>query len=158
MQGKSKYELPDVSGLDGWRHADRRGRRSASDCRPRDGDCVGSSPHRFCPDPSCEVVYFDTEGGCYRQSDIRVPVWQKQPFGHRMVCYCFGESEDSIRAEFTTTGHSHAVERVRGHIAAGRCACEVRNPRGVCCLADLTAATKRIETVFRPECVAVAEA
>ncbi len=119
---------------------------------------VGSSAHRFCPEPSCEVVYFDADGACYRKGDVRVPVWQKEPFGHRMVCYCFGESEDSIRAEMTTTGQSHAVERVRGHITAGRCACELRNPRGVCCLGDLTAATKRIETALRSECVAVAEA
>lgn len=118
---------------------------------------VGSSPHRFCPDPSCEVVYFDVEGACYRTSDIRVPVWQKEPFGHRTVCYCFGESEDSIRAEIAATGQSYAVERVRGHIAAGRCACEVRNPRGACCLGDLTAAAKRVETSVRSEAVAVAE-
>ena len=41
---------------------------------------VGRSSHRFCPEPSCDVVYFDAEGACYRKTDIRVPVWQKEPF------------------------------------------------------------------------------
>jgi hypothetical protein len=103
------------------------------------------SDHRFCPDPRCDVVYFDALGGCFRRGDIRVPVWQKEPFGARLVCYCFGETEVTIRREIETDGASDAVERVRGHIAAKRCACEVRNPRGACCLGDVIAAVTRVE-------------
>jgi len=105
--------------------------------------------HRFCPDPSCGVVYFDAEGATYGKDDLRVPVWQKEPFGDRTVCYCFGVSEESIRAEIQTTGRSEATERVRAHIAAGRCACEVRNPRGACCLGDVAAAVTRVEVELR---------
>lgn len=112
---------------------------------------VGTSPHRFCPEPSCDVVYFDAAGACYRTTDIRVPVWQKKPFGQRMVCYCFGECEDQIRAEITTTGFSRAVDRVREHITHGRCACEVRNPRGACCLGDVAAAVKRVTSALSTE-------
>jgi hypothetical protein len=63
----------------------------------------------------------------------------------RLVCHCFEESEASIRAEVEASGRSAAVERVRAHIAAGRCACTVRNPRGVCCLGELAAAVRRVE-------------
>ncbi len=105
---------------------------------------VSSSTHWFCADPSCDVVYFDAESSPYLKQDVRVPVWQKEAFGDRMVCYCFGESEGSIRADIEMTGHSEATERIRAHIAAGRCACEVRNPRGVCCLGDVTDAVKRV--------------
>lgn len=105
---------------------------------------VASSEHRFCSDPDCEVVYFDDAGNHYTTADVRVPVWQKAPFGARMVCYCFGENEADIRAEIEQAGHSGAVARVRRHIEADRCACEIRNPRGVCCLGDLTAAVKRV--------------
>jgi len=101
--------------------------------------------HRFCPDPSCDVVYFNALGDCYRQRDVRIPVWQKEPFGARLVCYCFGETEATIYDEIEMTGRSRAVERVREHIAAKRCACEVRNPRGACCLGDLIAAVRRAE-------------
>jgi hypothetical protein len=101
--------------------------------------------HRFCPDPVCDVVYFNALGDCYRRQDLRVPVWQKEPFGARLVCYCFGETEGTIREEIETAEASRAVERVREHIAAKRCACDVRNPRGACCLGDLMAAVTRVE-------------
>ncbi len=107
-----------------------------------------SSEYRFCPDPNCDVVYFDGTGSLFATQDLRVAVWQKLPFGARPVCYCFGESEASIRAEIEASGRSSAVERIREHIAAGRCACEVRNPRGVCCLGDVTAALKRVESAL----------
>ena len=118
---------------------------------------VGLFPYRFCADASCDVVYFDLAGACYRTGDVRVPVWQKEPFGKRTVCYCFGESEASICAEIAAAGQSDAVERVRAHIAAGRCACEIRNPRGACCLGDLSAAVKRVETAMGSEFPVLAE-
>ena len=105
---------------------------------------IVTSSYRFCPEPACDVVYFDETGHTYVKTDVRVPVWQKEPFGERMICYCFGENETDIRREFETTGGSDAVERVRKHIEAGRCACEVRNPRGVCCLGDIGAAVARV--------------
>ncbi len=49
---------------------------------------------------------------------------EKLPFGSRPVCYCFGESEASIRAEVEANRRSLGVERIREHIPAGRCACE----------------------------------
>lgn len=110
---------------------------------------VSHTAHWFCPDPSCDVVYFDAEGASYVQREIRVAVWQKEPFGDRTVCYCFGESEQRMRAEVLKTGRSEAIDRVRAHIAAGRCACEVRNPRGACCLGDVAAAVGRVEMALR---------
>lgn len=110
---------------------------------------INNSAYRFCPEPSCEVVYFDTGGAAYMKHELRVPVWQKEPFGDRTVCYCFGVSEESIRAEIQTKGRSEATERVRAHIAAGRCACQVRNPRGACCLGDVAAAVKRVDTALQ---------
>lgn len=105
--------------------------------------------HCFCLNPSCDVVYFEPDGAVYRTSDLRVPVSQKKPFGSRMICYCFGESEATIREEIEATGRSDAVKRVRAHVAAGRCACEVRNPRGTCCLGDVTMAVQRVQQLIR---------
>lgn len=103
---------------------------------------------RFCPDAGCDVVYFDSGSTRFGTADVRVGVWQKLPFGTRQICYCFGESEASIWAEMEATGQSSAVERIREHIAAGRCACDIRNPRGACCLGDVTAAVTRIEAAI----------
>jgi CopZ-like zinc binding protein len=98
----------------------------------------------FCATPACGTVYFSADQG-YRTADIGVSVWQKEPFGERVVCYCFGENEADMRGEIESSGASEAVARVREHIAAKRCACEIRNPRGVCCLADVIAAVKRVD-------------
>jgi hypothetical protein len=100
--------------------------------------------YRLCPDPGCSVVYFGDSGDTFVTTDVRVPVWQKEPAGERMVCYCFGENEADIRAEIAHDGRSAAAERVTAHIKAGRCACEIRNPRGACCLGDVAAAVKRV--------------
>ena len=86
------------------------------------------------------IVARVADGDRFTTADVRVPVWQKLPFGDRPICYCFGESEASIRSELECAGTSTAIERVRDHISAERCACEVRNPRGTCCLGDLITA------------------
>lgn len=107
---------------------------------------LAAGEYRFCPGSGCDVVYFSLDGPHFTTADVRVAVWQKLPFGARQVCYCFGESESSIRVEIEATGASSAVARIREHIAADRCACDVRNPRGACCLGDLIAAVDRVTT------------
>jgi hypothetical protein len=106
---------------------------------------ISTLQHHFCANPACEVVYFDEAGVVYRKDDIRVAVWQKEPGGRRMICYCFDENEADLLAEFEQAGTTAATSRVRAHIAAGRCACEVRNPSGGCCLGDVLAAVARIK-------------
>ena len=100
---------------------------------------------RFCPDPLCDIVYASDTGQIFRVGDVRVPVWQKLPAGERVLCYCFGENERDIQTEIAVHGSTAVISRVRGHIAERRCACDVRNPRGACCLAELTAAVKRLQ-------------
>ena len=108
------------------------------------------SDYRFCGDARCDVVYFNAAGSCFSTGDLRVPVWQKLPAGDRLLCYCFGESEATIRAEIEMTGRSTAADRIRHHIGAGRCTCETRNPKGRCCLGDVIAALKRAEPAAIP--------
>ena len=101
--------------------------------------------YRFCASRTCDVVYFGDKGDLFDTNEVRVPVWHKQTTGARLLCYCFGETEPVIRAELLEHGHSSVTQRIREHIAAQRCACELRNPRGACCLGDVIAAVKRIE-------------
>jgi hypothetical protein len=93
---------------------------------------VSRRPHFFCTDPRCAVVYFDEAGSQYQVDELRVPVWSKQPPGDRTCCYCFGESETSIRADRASV----VTARIRAHVVAGRCACDTRNPSGHCCLGE----------------------
>ena len=108
---------------------------------------LNASTFYFCSDPLCPTVYFGVDGQRFATSDVRVPIWQKEPVGSRVVCYCFGENERDIQREVMRDGSSRAVTRVREHIAARRCACEVRNPRGSCCLGDVTAAVARAQSM-----------
>ena len=101
--------------------------------------------YRFCANPACGTVYFGDAGDQFGIKDIRVPVWQKEPNDARLLCYCFGETEPDIRRELLEHGRTEVVTRIREHIAAQRCACDLRNPRGACCLGDVMAAVKRIE-------------
>ena len=112
----------------------------------RDSSLPGLRPatYYFCPEPACEVVYFSREGELYSKADVRTPVWQKEPIGDRLLCYCFGENEQTIALEIEETGTSLALGRVAEHVRLGRCACDFQNPRGVCCLADLKAAIVRL--------------
>lgn len=99
---------------------------------------------RFCANPACDTVYFSDVGQLFRTSDLRVAVWQKERPGARTICYCFGENEAEMQQEIDEHGSTSAVARVRRHISDRRCACDVRNPRGVCCLGDLAAASRRL--------------
>jgi hypothetical protein len=101
--------------------------------------------YRFCSDPACAVVYFGDAGDHFDTNDLRVPIWHKEPEGARLLCYCFGETESVIRSELVEHERTGVVDRIREHIAAQRCACDLRNPRGACCLGDVIAAVKRIE-------------
>jgi hypothetical protein len=103
-----------------------------------------SSDLQFCANPTCDAVYFADGHPSFGTTDIGVPVWQKQAPGARLLCYCFGENETDMQRELDVHGRTSAVLRVRQRVADRECACEVRNPRGVCCLGDLAAAVKRL--------------
>jgi hypothetical protein len=105
---------------------------------------VRQTHYRFCSNPTCSTVYFGDAGDRFGTQNLRVPVWHKEPAGERLLCYCFGENERDVCAELMESGRTAVVERIRAHIAAQRCACEIRNPRGACCLGDVIAAVQRI--------------
>jgi len=102
---------------------------------------LSAPAHLFCPTAACPVVYFG-EGEAFDREEVAVPVFQKEPAGDRTVCYCFAISEADLRREIAETGRSAAAERIAAHVKAGRCACEVKNPQGSCCLGNVAAVVK----------------
>lgn len=105
--------------------------------------------YRFCGEPECPTVYYrlgDDGPRAFREPQLRERVHQKHPVdGDVPVCYCFRHTPDTIREEVLVTGQSTAVRRVTAGIQAGKCACEIRNPQGSCCLGNVRAAVRRIE-------------
>ena len=91
----------------------------------------------MCPNKACHVVYFDDSGQIYKTTDLKVPVFQKSDDEDCPVCYCFGWTRRRIKREIDETGTSTAIADISAHVKAGRCACEVNNPQGSCCLANV---------------------
>jgi len=99
----------------------------------------------FCDAPDCDVVYFpaNPQAPSFRRADLLVPVGVKERSDAALVCYCFGVTKGEIREEIQRTGKSTAPERIKAEVKADRCACELKNPSGKCCLGNVTRAIPR---------------
>lgn len=101
--------------------------------------------YRFCPGRDCDVVYFDrAANSVFRRSDIRVRVGQKETEDPIPLCYCFDVSVAELRRQIAADGNTNLPASVAAEVKAGRCACEVRNPQGSCCLGALATAVQRL--------------
>ena len=92
---------------------------------------------RFCKTPSCDVLYYGTDGIAFDKSAANVRVGQKEREDPIPICYCFGFSRADARAELQATGACTIEDRIRAEMTNARCACETKNPSGACCLGDV---------------------
>ena len=106
--------------------------------------------YRFCPEPSCDLVYFDREAGSIlRKQDLSVRVGSKEVKDPIPVCYCFGFTLADLRRDIVNRGRTEIPAWITAEIRAGHCACEVRNPEGICCLGGVARAITEIESGVR---------
>ena len=98
----------------------------------------------FCEAPGCDAVYFplDTQAPLFRREDLVVRVGAKEIEDPLLMCYCFGFTRQDICDEIRSTGKSTVAKRITAEVEAGRCACEMKNPSGKCCLGDVTRIVK----------------
>jgi copper chaperone CopZ len=99
----------------------------------------------YCPDPDCEVVYFDAEGSTLSKSALSVRVGAKESDPPRPICYCFGHSFEEIEAEVAATGTSKIPDNITEKCRQGLHDCERKNPQGSCCLGVVRAALKEAQ-------------
>ena len=105
-----------------------------------------SGSYSFCAARDCPVVYFEDKGSNqFTVDDLRVRVGIKVKDDPIPLCYCFGFEQSDIRDEIARTGSTTIPERVSKLIREGLCACDVRNPAGVCCLGEVNRAAKLLE-------------
>ncbi len=90
----------------------------------------------FCPRRQCETVYFDGAGHEIRKKQLRTKVWCKEAEVNAPVCYCFSFSAREIVEDARKQEVPRIPLEIRDKIRAGLCACEIKNPRGTCCLGD----------------------
>ena len=98
----------------------------------------------FCAAPGCDVVYFPLNPAApsFRRADLQVEVGVKKLDDPIPLCYCFGVTREDIRNEVRQSGKSSAAERITAEVKADKCACEVKNPSGKCCMGDVTRAIR----------------
>lgn len=97
---------------------------------------IKDQPFYFCSKPKCNVVYFGRTGNRYTLDELRSPIGQKQTELSRLICYCFDISEQVLLDDLDDNGASTIKEFVKAQTQAKRCACDIRNPSGRCCLVD----------------------
>jgi Zinc binding domain len=105
--------------------------------------------YSFCTARECPVVYFESQHGLvFTVDDLRLRVGVKVSGDPIPLCYCFGFDESHLRDEIVRTGKTTIPEQISRLIHEGLCACETRNPSGVCCLG---AVKKVAEQLTPPE-------
>lgn len=108
---------------------------------------VQNGEYLFCSNRDCPVVYFSTAGQpTFTTEHIRELVYQKEPDRDDVsICYCFKHTVGEIRAASPETRAS-ILEDINAGIAADQCACDLRNPQGSCCLGNVRARIKQLES------------
>ena len=140
-----------------WSHLPAGGRRGRSHCSRLNANSPGlnaTRPDHSASDGRRKVPTRDNSksvfppwhhSGGRHGSDVRIVV--QHTHSTSAIDEMRPDSDARHRAGqiCESVGHFTASsERVVAPFDARRCACEVRNPRGVCCLGDVAAAVKRI--------------
>jgi hypothetical protein len=109
--------------------------------------------YSFCAARDCAIAYFEDKGGHqFTVDDLRIRVGLKVNDDPIRLCYCFGFDESHIRDEISKTGKTTIPALVSNLIREGLCACDARNPSGMCCLGEVNKATRKFlaEAVVLP--------
>jgi Zinc binding domain len=107
---------------------------------------VQDAQYLFCRTQTCPVVYFSAEGKqAFTVEEVRDRVYQKEPEAEDVfICYCFRHTVRELRAG-TPEDRIAIVDNINSGIEAGQCACDLRNPQGLCCLGNARGMIKRLE-------------
>jgi hypothetical protein len=87
------------------------------------------------------------------EGELTVRVYAKHPDDATVpACYCFAVS---VGAMSDAARSCQLREMVAREVQAGHCACEVKNPKGACCLGDLVRIERKEATRTAASCCAV---
>jgi hypothetical protein len=109
-------------------------------------DRVGSIQnvqYYYCTEQTCKVVYFSNQSVPYfTVDDVNVKVFAKDKGDDVNVCYCFDWTRGRIKEQIAQTGKSTASLEIAKEVKASKCACDIKNPKGECCLGDVNSVVK----------------
>ena len=99
--------------------------------------------YSFCVSPDCPIVYFQNDGNHqFTVADVRIRVGLKVKDDPIPLCYCFGFDESHMRDEMAQSGGTTIPGKISHLIAEGLCACDTRNPSGLCCFGEVNRAVE----------------
>lgn len=106
---------------------------------------VRNVQYYYCTDRACNVVYFSNENApSFTIEDVKVKVFTKDKDDDVNVCYCFDWTRLRIKEQIRTAGKSTAAVEIAREVKAGRCECDIKNPKGECCLGDVNQVVKEV--------------
>lgn len=95
----------------------------------------------YCKTNVCKVVYFK-ENEVIKQDKLIKEVGLKNWANPSTICYCFNWTKERIHAEIIKKGTTNAIEDISKKMNTEKCACEINNPSGKCCLKDVNQVIK----------------
>ncbi|MFN3603301.1 MAG: putative iron-sulfur cluster-binding metallochaperone [Leptonema sp. (in: bacteria)] len=97
---------------------------------------IANTTYYFCSTSNCNIVYFSKERNSYfTKEDVQVKVFSKDEGEEIPICYCFGWSRKKIKEAIKNK--INPMKEIEKNVRKGICHCEVKNPKGRCCLGDV---------------------
>jgi hypothetical protein len=87
----------------------------------------------YCPNPACDVAYFDTWGTTVSRSLLRTPAYPKSATAP--ICSCFGITAAEIEAD-AEAGRKDRLRDLLAKAESDAAECETRSPSGASCAAE----------------------
>jgi len=101
-------------------------------------DFKPKSQYYYCKTSGCDTVYFtNEENTSFRTKDIKTEIALKNQNREGYVCFCFAHTVKEIEEKVIAKGESHISQNIVAECQLKKDACEVKNPRGKCCLSDV---------------------
>ena len=97
----------------------------------------------ICKTSTCRAIYY-RGNEVVTQEDMSVSVGFKDDAKIKNHCYCFGWTEERIIEDIKEHGKSTAIEDIKAKMDSVGCSCEVKNPTGKCCMADVKKVVARL--------------
>lgn len=120
--------------------------------KPAKRGYIRDAQYYFCNEPGCQIVYFSNEKvPFFSVNDLIVKVFVKDQGDEVPICYCFDWTRSRIKRQIRENrknllpGQSSVSSQIAREINAGNCACDIKNPKGECCLGDVNTFVKEIK-------------
>ena len=91
-----------------------------------------------------EVYRYFRDKEILKQEDINAIVGLKNGAHPANMCYCFGWTKKRIKEDIKQNGKSKVLVDIKSNMNTIGCSCEIKNPSGNCCMADISKFLKEL--------------